>query len=110
TAESPPAPAPVAPDAARPPYSVPLSGTFAFASAAGDALLSLSMSEDPQTYTWAVCADVALPVQYARTQLRSPESSHRQVASDFAHEPGDVYEVLGGTVRGDATCFVTTNG
>lgn len=110
--QPPPPPAPAdqpAEQRAAPTEPVTVEGTFTFANEAGTELLSLAESETPGSYTSAVCGAGVLPVRYVRTQRRSADSNHRQVASNFANEPGDVYQLQGDVVRADATCFVTTD-
>lgn len=94
----------------RPPETVSLTGTFAFANETGTELLALEPSVTPHLYSAAVCGDSRrFRVHYVRTQSGRLETSHRQVADNFGNEPGDVFQPEGGTAAPNETCYLATD-
>ena len=87
--------------------TVALAGAFAFVNETGTELLSLDRNLAPDSYSAAICGQGRYPVRYVRTQGERPETTHRQVAGNFANEPGNVFQLEGGSATPNETCFLT---
>lgn len=85
-------------------------GVFGFANAEGTELLALDSVSNPTQIRGAVCAGARVyRVAYARRQSRQPAGNGRQVAANFRNEAGDVFRLVGGTPRGDETCYLSAD-
>lgn len=96
--------------AERPEADVAVVGAFAFANATGTQLLAIDPGQEAAAFTTALCRDGRVDLRFVGTQARSDATNGRQVAANFDHEAGAVFELASGSAEPDETCFVTTAG
>jgi hypothetical protein len=89
---------------------VSLQGTFAYVDASGTQLLALGSPGDPSKVVGAVCSGgQVLPVRWDRRQHGQKGDSHRQIASNFSREEGNVFRLTRGEARPDETCYLSAD-
>lgn len=84
---------------------------FSFADGSGTRLLALSAISRPQDPYRAVCpGGRALPVKFVKRTPASANDTGRATAANFEHYPGDLFRIIGGRTRADATCLLIPEG
>ena len=97
-------------DSQAPQRAVTLEGTFAYVDSSGTQLLARSSVAHPSKVVGAVCAGgPVLPARYDRRQPGQKDDTHRQIASNFSREEGNVFRLTEGKARPDETCYLSAD-
>ena len=93
----------------EPPESTPL-GAFALPDSSGRRVIALSPVSSPSHVRHLVTRDGRLlRVRYTGTQRGSDQGTGRDATRDFRYLGGAVFQVRGGTIPPDETCFLAAD-